>query len=128
MVARNSATTPHAPRWSRRASPDTVGRAAGTAVAISAAGTSQLTSAGRNSARKAATGTFPFCHTMSVVMSPKGENTPPALAATTMLIMATVTKRGCPAPTLSATVPMTSAVVRLSATGEMQNASAPVIQ
>ena len=93
-----------------------------------AAGTSQFTSDGRKRAKNPEKGMSPFCHTISVVMSPKGENAPPALAATTMLISDTSTKRGLPTPTLSTTVPISSAVVRLSAIGEMQNANAPVIQ
>ena len=59
-------------------------------------------------------------------MSPNGLNAPPAFAATTMLMQASVTKRGAPAPTAMTTAPMTSAVVRLSATGEMKKASTPV--
>ncbi|MNT43935.1 hypothetical protein D3C72_1804320 [compost metagenome] len=61
-------------------------------------------------------------------MSPNGEKAPPALAATTMLMHETVTKRGLPAPTAITTAPITRAVVRLSATGLRQNARPPVTQ
>ena len=50
---------------------------------MSAAGTSQLVSAGRNSRGKSPRPSFPRCHTMSVVRSPNGLNAPPAFAATT---------------------------------------------
>src|SRR3569832_546619 len=65
---------------------------------------------------------------MSVVMSPKGLKAPPALAATTMMMQDTATKRGCPTPTASTTAAMMSAVVRLSATAEMKKPSRPVSQ
>ena len=68
------------------------------------------------------------CHAMSVVMSPNGLKAPPALAATTTLMQATTTNFGRSRPTASATAPMIRAVVRLSAIGEMTNASPPVIQ
>ena len=61
----------------------------------------------------------PFCHTIKVVMSPNGLNAPPAFAATTMLMQESATKRGASRPSAIATAHMTSAVVRLSATGEM---------
>ena len=50
------------------------GRPAPTAVLMIAAGTSQFTSDGRNSAKNPENGISPFCHTISVVMSPNGEN------------------------------------------------------
>ena len=53
---------------------------------------------------------------------------PPALAATTTLMQATTTNFGRSRPTATDTAPMMRAVVRLSAIGEMTNASAPVIQ
>ena len=93
-----------------------------------AAGISQLISEGRKSAKKSLNGTMPLCQIMSVVMSPKGENAPPALAATTILTSApTVAFLLCPTVAM-ATVPMTSAVVRLSARGERKNAIAPTVQ
>ena len=61
-------------------------------------------------------------------MSPKGLNAPPALAATTIFTQPIETKVILPAPTVITTAAITSAVVRLSATGEMTKASAPVIQ
>ena len=61
-------------------------------------------------------------------MSPKGLNAPPALAATTTLMQAALMNRPLPAPMAITTAPITSAVVRLSATGEMKNASMPVSQ
>ena len=72
--------------------------------------------------------TMPRCHTISVVMSPKGLNAPPALAATTMLMQPSEMKRALPAPTASNTAHSTSAVVRLSRNGDSTNASPPVIQ
>jgi len=61
-------------------------------------------------------------------MSPNGLNAPPAFEATTILTMAIETKRGLLEPTANTTAPMISAVVRLSAIGEMKNAKNPVIQ
>lgn len=61
-------------------------------------------------------------------MSPKGLNAPPALAATTILTQAIVTNCGLAAPIVKTTVHMIKAVVKLSATGEMQKANIPVIQ
>jgi hypothetical protein len=92
------------------------------------AGTSQLTTEGRKSAKKPENEMMPFCHTIRVVMSPKGENAPPALAATTTLIKASNMKRALSAPTAMTTAPISNAVVRLSAMGLMKNASRPVIQ
>ena len=72
--------------------------------------------------------TLPFCQTIRVVISPKGEKAPPALAATTTLIQATMTNLRLLPPTAMTTAPMSSAVVRLSAKGEIKNESAPVTQ
>ena len=58
----------------------------------------------------------------------KGENAPPALAATTMLIQPTVTNRRFPPPTATITADIKSAVVKLSARGEIAKARAPPIQ
>ncbi|MNY32294.1 hypothetical protein D3C86_1665010 [compost metagenome] len=96
--------------------------------AIKVAGTSQLTSDGRNRSKNSPKVTSPFCQTMRVVMSPKGLKAPPALAATTTLMQATATNLGLPAPTAITTAPISRAVVRLSAMGEMQKARAPVTQ
>ena len=92
------------------------------------AGTRKFSVEGRNSAKKVQKSTTPFCQTIRVVISPKGENAPPALAATTMLIQARVTKRLLSPPTDSTTAHMSSAVVRLSSTAERKNATTPVIQ
>jgi Na+/H+ antiporter NhaD/arsenite permease-like protein len=64
----------------------------------------------------------------AVVMSPNGLKAPPALAATTILMQAMPTNLGLSAPTASTTAHISSAVVRLSATGEMKKARKPVIQ
>ena len=61
-------------------------------------------------------------------MSPNGLNAPPAFAATTILMQATSTKPGLLPPTASTTAHISKAVVRLSATGEIKNASSPVTQ
>jgi hypothetical protein len=92
------------------------------------AGTSQLISEGMKRAKKLKKSTLPFCQTIRVVMSPKGEKAPPALAAMTMLMHETTMKAGLLAPTAITTAPISRAVVRLSATGEMKKASRPVIQ
>ena len=91
---------------------------------MSAAGTSQLIKDGMNSGKKSANGTSPFCQTISVVMSPNGLNAPPAFAATTMLMQATETNFGFFSPIAITTAPITSAVVKLSATGEMTEGQA----
>ena len=92
------------------------------------AGISQLTTDGKNSTKNSKKLSLPFCQTISVVMSPKGEKAPPALAATTMLMQPSATKRCDCEPTAITTAPMMSAVVRLSSTAESGKASAPVIQ
>ncbi len=48
-----------------------------------AAGTTQFTTDGTNRSKNSKNDSLPFCHTISVVMSPNGLNAPPALAATT---------------------------------------------
>ena len=70
----------------------------------------------------------PFCQTIKVVMSPKGENAPPALAAMTILMHANVTNLVFLPPTAMATADINKAVVRLSAIGEMKNDKIPVTQ
>ena len=65
---------------------------------------------------------------MPAPIASDGEKTPPALAATTMLMHASATKRGSSRPTASTTAHITSAVVRLSISGDRKNASAPVAQ
>jgi hypothetical protein len=93
-----------------------------------AAGTNQLTSDGNSKAKNSKKVTLPFCHTISVVMSPKGVKAPPAFAATTTLMQARATNAGDFAPTARTTEPMTSAVVRLSSTPDRKKDSRPVSQ
>ena len=82
-----------------------------------AAGTNQFTSEGTNKAKNLPVCTLPSCHTINVVMSPKGENAPPAFAAITMLVHARLMNHAWPRPTDIATAPIRRAVVMLSATG-----------
>ena len=128
IVAKNSATTTHHPSLSSACSSKGSGFFLGNAKCISVAGTSQFATHGRNSLRNSLVSTLPSCHTISVVMSPNGENAPPALAATTMLVHAAPMNSGLPRPTATTTAPISNAVVRLSAIGEMQNARPPVAQ
>ena len=93
-----------------------------------AAGTSQFTTEGTNKTKNSSKAMIPFCHTISVVMSPKGLKAPPALAATTTLMHAITTKGRLAAPIATTTVAIKSAVVRLSAIGERTNAMPPVTQ
>ena len=72
--------------------------------------------------------TKPLCQTIKVVMSPNGENAPPAFAETTILIIPIVIKFLLPLPTTNTTVPRIKAVVRLSAIGDRKKAITPVIQ
>ena len=81
-----------------------------------------------NSARKSTNSPLPAVHTISVVMSPNGLHAPPALAATTTLMPLGTRKALFLLSMVSKTVDKIKAVVRLSATGEMKNASRPVIQ
>src|SRR5215467_10393640 len=94
---------------------------------MNAAGTSQLMREGMNSAKKSANSTMPYCQTIRVVMSPKGLNAPPALAAITTLIQAAAMNRPLPVPIAMTTAPITSAVVKLSDRGdeERQHAGQP---
>src|SRR4051812_10492247 len=80
------------------------------------AGKSQLMRDGKKRVKNWPKCTNPFCQIISVVMSPKGENAPPALAATTMLTHAPAVDFLSWPRAEMATAPMTSAVVRLSAT------------
>ena len=70
---------------------------------------------------------MPFCHTIRVVISPNGENAPPALAATTMLIQPIDINLLLSLPTARRTAHKTNAVVRLSAIGDKKNAITPVM-
>src|SRR5688572_4120659 len=98
------------------------------AKCMHSAGTSQLASDGRNKLKNPVNETMPFCHTIKVVMSPKGLKAPPALAATTILMQAGTRNLGLPRPTLNMTAPITSAVVRLSRMGDSTKADSPVSQ
>src|SRR5690349_15576361 len=100
------------------------GKPLGSAKCMARAGTSQFASEGRNSWKKSKNSALCACHTINVVMSPNALQAPPALAATTRLINESVAKRACPPPTASTTADITSAVVRLSSTGEMKKAIA----
>ena len=61
-------------------------------------------------------------------MSPNGLNAPPAFAATTMFTKPIEINRALPAPTARTTAPITRAVVKLSAIGDIKNAITPVSQ
>lgn len=117
-----------APRCIRTCSPDASGLTAGTAKCMMTAGTRKITTAGMNRAKKVQNSTIPFCQTIIVVISPKGEKAPQALAPTTILMHERVTKRLLSPPTASTTAHIISAVLRLSAIGNMKNARVPVIQ
>src|SRR5699024_7191062 len=95
---------------------------------IITAGTTKLATAGKNKCKNSKNSTLPACQTIKVVMSPKGLKAPPALAATTILIQLMVIKRPCPSATFITTAHINSAVVKLSATGEIKNDKTPVIQ
>src|SRR5699024_4361833 len=95
---------------------------------IKKAGIKKFTAEGKNKAKNSKNFTCPACHTMSVVISPKGLKAPPALAATTMFTQLMAINLPCPSATFMTTAHMRSAVVKLSATGEIKNAKIPVIQ
>ena len=59
-------------------------------------------------------------------MSPKGLNAPPALAATTTEMQLTTVNLALSRPKAVTTAPITTAVVRLSSTGDKENAKTPV--
>ena len=73
-------------------------------------------------------GAFLSTQTISVVISPKGLHAPPALAATTIFMADGTRKSLFFASMVISTVESISAVVRLSAIGEIKNAKSPVIQ
>jgi len=72
--------------------------------------------------------TFPAVQTIRVVMSPKGLQAPPALAATTMLVKERTMNRELPPLTARATVDISRALVRLSASGERKKVIIPMAQ
>ena len=86
MVAANSPITTAAPCLSFLVSPTGSGIPFGTLKCISVAGTRKFTSDGRKRWKNSRNCSLPFCQTISEVMSPNGEMTPPALAATTMMM------------------------------------------
>ncbi|SFV87582.1 hypothetical protein MNB_SUP05-SYMBIONT-5-1196 [hydrothermal vent metagenome] len=92
------------------------------------AGTTKLINDGTNNTKNSKNSTVPFCHTISVVISPNGLNAPPAFAATTILTKAIEIKRTLLPPTAITTAPIIRAVVKLSAIGEIKNAKKPVSQ
>jgi hypothetical protein len=128
IVAANNKAMRRAPGFSATRSACGAGRPRGTAKCMIKAGTMKFTTDGTNSRKKSANATSPFCHTIRVVMSPNGLNAPPALAATTMLTQDSATKPGISRPSAMTTAHITSAVVRLSAKGEITKASPPVAQ
>jgi len=71
---------------------------------------------------------LPSTHTIKVVISPNGDHAPPAFAATTMLTAAGTTNALFSLSIVINTVERISAVVKLSAIGEIKNAKTPVIQ
>ena len=128
IVRRNSTMMVFAPGRMLTISSLTFGFSLGIANCMITAGSAKLTSEGMNRTKNVANSTSPFCHTIRVVISPNGLKAPPAFAATTILIHAIETKRVLSPPTAMTTAHISSAVVRLSAIGEMKNASIPVSQ
>ena len=87
-----------------------------------------FTKDGMKIAKNSTNSTFPSCQTIKVVISPNGENAPPAFATTTTLIQATITNFLFLPPTAITTAPIKRAVVKLSAKGEITKANTPVTQ
>lgn len=83
--------------------------------------------AGRNNQKKSKNHAFPDVHAISVVMSPKGLNTPPAFAATTIL-RAQIIRKSLSFVSVNITVERIKAVVRLSTRGERKKARNHIIQ
>ena len=117
-----------APRFISMVSDSASGCSFGIVKLIMVAGTMKFTSDGRNRLKNSKKLACPLCHTIRVVISPKGLKAPPALAATTILIQETAMNEGLPAPTDRTTAPINSAVVKLSAIGDRKKAIKPVIQ
>ena len=92
------------------------------------AGITKLTTDGKNNAKNSVNSRIPFCQTIKVVMSPNGLNAPPAFAPTTMLTQLMATNLGSSLPTANTTAHIISAVVKLSAIGEIKKAKIPVSQ
>ena len=128
MVNMNKKMITQPPRFIAWASITAAGLSIGMKKCMQAAGINKLTRAGTNREKKSAKGTTPFCHTNSVVMSPKGLNDPPALEAITTLMQDKVTKRGLSLPMASITEPINKAVVKLLQPEEIKKDCKPVIQ
>ena len=130
MVSRNKTTINKPPRLIIACSPSEMplGLSLLMKECIIAAGITKLTTAGINNLKKTLNSIIPFCQTIKVVISPKGLNAPPALAATTILMQEREMKRGLSEPTAITTAHIIKAVVRLSAIGEIKKANIPVIQ
>ena len=90
--------------------------------------TSQPINEAGKSAKKSIKGALPAAHAIRVVISPNGLHAPPAFAATTMFIAPATRKFVLVLSIVKRTVERIRAVVRLSATGLMKNAKAPVSQ
>jgi hypothetical protein len=86
-----------------------------------AAGSGQFTRDGMLRVRNWMVVTLPDVQTMRVVMSPKGDHAPPALAAMMISMNAGIMNRLLPPLTAPATVVMRSALVRLSARREAES-------
>ena len=92
------------------------------------AGTTQFSNDGINKKANFKVSTLPEVQTIRVVISPKGLQAPPALAATTILIKAGIINLEFPLLTAKATVDIKRALVKLSASGERKNVIVPVAQ
>src|SRR5690625_7997368 len=76
MVKRKRNRIRRAPRLSSTSSYKALGLRFSIAKLMMAAGTTKFTTAGRKRYRNPATSIMPACHTIKVVMSPKGLKTP----------------------------------------------------
>ena len=92
------------------------------------AGTKKLTKDGINKTINCSNFTKPDCQIINVVISPKGLNTPPALAATTMLIQAMLMNFLSLDATFNIIAHISIAVVKLLAKEEIAKAKIPVNQ
>ena len=128
IVARKNQTIRHVPRFSSTDWPEASGLSLGKTKDMMVAGIKKFTAAGMKRVKNAVKFRTPFCHTMSVVMSPKGLKAPPALDATTILMQAGPIKRGLLPPMAMTTAHIKSAVVKLSAIGEIKKGRIPVSQ
>ena len=81
-----------------------------------------------NKNKKSTNVPFPAVQAIRVVISPNGDQAPPAFAATTILIAPGTKKAFFFCSIVINTVDKISAVVKLSAIGDIKNAKNPVIQ